>query len=221
MECYFGGIKPVMRKGLAIFNLALLGMALGSAAPRSLCAQQSKMPDPWQGSGKQAWPKPDWLEGTSRRLEKAKTINQPGSEVEMLVARTSELLDQAKQARENQFRSGRLLMAANALLDAADRIFWARKAERTRQDQDFWGAGFILQGCYFRVRQANYFAELSGDKGSEQYVTLSRSLYQQGRSAYDAREYQRARLLGDASSSVVFALECIAQATTPDPHIYK
>ncbi|MDR1726723.1 MAG: hypothetical protein LBT74_02135 [Acidobacteriota bacterium] len=121
----------------------------------------------------------------------------------------------------DQFRYGRYIAAAGSLMDAADRVRWARRGEPKPEEFDFWGAGFILQGCYFRVRQANYFADMSGARKSEQYVELASSLYQQGRSAYDAKEYSRARLYGDASSSVVFALECLAQAATPDPHIYK
>ena len=87
----------------------------------------------------------------------------------------------------------------------------------TPQEQDFWGAGFMLPGCYFRVRQAEFFASLSGEKNSEQYVTWSKSFYQQARVAFDAHEYQRARLYGDASSFIVFALECIAQANVQMP----
>jgi hypothetical protein len=210
-----------MKKSLLIPALCILGLALCILAPTPLHAQQSKMPDPWQGAGKSPWPKMDWLEGTAKRLEKSKTISPQSSEIETLHARTGDLLEQARQAREDQFRSGRFLAAANALMNAIDRIHWVRKADNTPQDQDFWGAGFVLQGCYFRVRQADYFASQSGAKNVEQYITLSRSLYQQGRSAYDAKEYQRARLMGEASSFIVFALECIAQTAMPNPHIYK
>jgi hypothetical protein len=86
------------------------------------------------------------------------------------------------------------------------------------EEGDFRRAGFVLQGGYFRIRQANYFANISGDKKSGQDVRLAARLYQQGRSAYDAKEYGRARLLGDAAAAVVFALECMAQAAT-DPRI--
>jgi hypothetical protein len=206
---------------LSVLVIGILGVALGILAPTRLYAQQSKMPDPWQGGGKPPWPKMDWLEGTAKRLEKAKSISPQNSEIETLNARTVDLLEQARQAREDPFRSGRYLAAANALMDAIDRINWMRKADNTPQDQDFWGAGFVLQGCYFRVRQVDYFAGQSGAKNADQYITLSRSLYQQGRSAYDAKEYQRARLMGEASSFIVFALECIAQTAMHNPHIYK
>lgn len=211
----------MMKKFPLIPALYILGLALCIMAPTHLHAQQSKMPDPWQGTGKSPWPKMDWLEVAAKRLEKTKALNPQSSEMETLHARAADLLEQARQAREDQFRSGRFLAAANALMDAIDRIHWMRKVDNTPQDQDFWGAGFVLQGCYFRVRQADYFASQNGKKNAEQYITLARSLYQQGRSAYDAKEYQRARLMGEASSFIVFALECIAQAAMPNPHIYK
>jgi hypothetical protein len=211
----------MMKKLPLIPPLCILGLALCILVSTPLHAQQSKGPDPWQGTGKSAWPKMDWLEITAKRLEKTKALGLQSSEVDTLHAKAADLLEQARQAREDQFRSGRFIAAANALMDAIDRIHWMRKVDNTPQDQDFWGAGFVLQGCYFRVRQADYFASQSGKKNAEQYITLSRSLYQQGRSAYDAKEYQRARLMGEASSFIVFALECIAQTAMPDPHIYK
>ncbi|HSW38444.1 MAG TPA: hypothetical protein VLL97_03005, partial [Acidobacteriota bacterium] len=167
------------------------------------------------------WTHDFWLEATAKRLERAKKTTHSDPDIVFLKTKTSDLVDQAKQWTNNQFRSGRLVMAANALLDAADRIVWSRAVEQRAREKDVWGAGFILQGCYFRVRQADYFAMLSGDKDSGQFVTLSRSLYQQARSAYDAGQFQRARLLGDASSFIVFSLESIAQGVTPDPDIYK
>ena len=211
----------MMKKSSLVPALWFHGLALSVLAPTCLHAQQSKMPEPWQGAGKLPWPKMDWLEGTSKRLEKAKALSQQSSEMETLITRAADLLEQARQAREDQFRSGRYLAAANALMDSIDRIYWSRKVDHTPQEQDFWGAGFVLQGCYFRVRQVDYFASQSGVRNADPYITLSRSLYQQGRSAYDAKEFQRARLMGEASSFIVFALECIAQAAMPDPHIYK
>jgi hypothetical protein len=209
-----------MRKCISASITALLGTALFLLMPVNSYAQQPKFPNPWQFGNKE-WPKMDWLDATTKRLEKSKSITQSGTEFETLYARAAELLDQAKKAKDNQFRFDRLIGAVNSLLDAGDKILWARKIERLTQEKDFWGAGFVLQGAYFRTRQADYFAEVSGETNSEQYVTLSRSLYQQARSAYDANEFQRARLLAEASSFIVFSLECIAQSTIPDPHIIK
>lgn len=202
-------------------KMVILALALAAVSPQApALAQGPKIPEAWL-DGARGWPKVDWMDLTAKRLEKAKGARQPGPEIELLQARAADLLERARSSTDNQFRFERLIGAVNSLLDAADRIAWARKAERTPQEKDFWGAGFVLQGCYFRVRQADYFAALTEDKKSEQVVTLARSLYQQGRGAHDAREYQRARLLADASSLIVFALESIAQATIPDPHIYR
>jgi hypothetical protein len=187
-------------------------------------------PGAWYDHNKK-WP--DLLEETSKRFELAKSSRkaddknnkaddkadkQAGKECDLIFLRVSKLLEQAKEARENPFRFERLLYASNALLNAGDFISWSRKTNPTPQDKDFWGAiGMALQGCYFRVQQADFFAPLSGEKNSEQYTKLARSLYQQARGAYDAHDYQKAKNLADASESIVIALESIAQAAIPMP----
>ncbi len=140
-----------------------------------------------------------------------------------MYSRAAELLEKARSSRDNYFRFERFIAATNSLLEASDRILWARKIDHAPQEQDYWGAGLFLPGCYFRVRQADFFASLIGEKTMEQYVTWTKTFYQQARGAFDAREYQRSRLLADASSFMVLALECIAQATVqmPDTPIIK
>jgi hypothetical protein len=213
-------LRLILHKWILI--LALTGFAVLPGLPAFAVSevQQPKSPEGWPPRDIK-WP--DWLEETGKRIEKAKKITQPGPEIEFLNARASELLEKAKQSRDNPFRSGRFIFAANAVLDAGDRILWARKLERGAQEQDYWnGIGMLLQGCSFRVRQADFFASLIGDRSTDQYIAWSKNFYQQARSAYEAREYQKAKLLGEASSSIVWALECIAQATVPsDPPITK
>jgi hypothetical protein len=202
-----------------VFVLFLLGMAIGILASPNSYSQQPKIPYGWQ-PGDKKWP--DWLDETAKRLEKSKSLGPSTPEIEFLHARASELLERAKLSRENYFRFGRYIAATNALLEAGDKLFWLRKIERVPQEQDYWDAGPVLQFCHFRVKQADFFAPRSGEKNSDQYVIWSRSLYQQARSANDAREYQRARLLGDASSFIVLALEFIVQAAfMPDAPIPK
>jgi hypothetical protein len=188
-------------------------------------------PGAWYDTNKK-WP--DLLEATSKRLDlakssikaEAKSNKQAGKECDFIFPRVSKLLEQSKDARENPFRFERLLYASNALLNASDFISWSRKRNPMPQDKDFWGAiGMAIQRCYFRVQQADFFAPLSGEKNSEQYTKLARSLYQQARGAYDAHDYQKAKSLADASESIVIALESIAQAAIPipkpPPHIPK
>ena len=203
-----------LKNRISIIAFLCFGGISGMGAYAAPDPQQSRAPEMWR-PGEVKWP--DWVEEATKRLEKAKGISQSSPELEFLTARAFELLERAKSSRENYFRFGRFIAATNALLEASDRIVWLRKIERTPQEQDFWGAGLFLPGCYFRVRQAEFFASMIGEKNMDQYVTWSKSLYQQARGALDAREYQRARMLGDASSFLVFALECIAQATVQMP----
>jgi hypothetical protein len=158
----------------------------------------------------------------------AKTLgwqsSQPDATVEMLFlhARASEMLERAKQARGNNFQFDSLVGATLNLLRAAEYVSLARKSNQM-DDDDKRGAAMLLQKCYFRVQQADFFAGLSAEKESKGYLTYSRSLYQQARSAYDARQYDRAQLFGDAASMIVTALENIAHSTLriPDPPVIK
>ncbi len=146
----------------------------------------------------------------------------PGIENAFLHARAADLLERTKQAKANNFQFDRLSRAVESLLRASERIFGAQKATQI-DDDDRRNAAEFLQRCYFRVQQADYFAGLSGEKDTKKYVTYTRSLYQQARSAYDVRQYDRAQMLGDASSLIVAALENIAHASLniPDPPVIK
>ena len=229
MRSVFSVIKQYMRKHL-LNTIAICGIISGILFSGILYAQtspksQPKPPVPWP-EVKKPWPKQqDWLPDAEKRLETLKSITTPdatNAEFKKLLEHAMELIDQAKSSKDNQFQQRRRMLAADAMMNAADRVMMTLKAKPSSDENDLRRADFILRGCYFRVRQANYFAGISGDKKSDQYVKLASSLYQQGRSAYDAKEYGKARLLGEASTSVVFALECIAQASAPSPpHIYK
>ena len=212
--------------------LVICGIISGILFCESLYAQtpSPKPPKPskppvQRQEAKKTWPKQqDRLAGAEKRLEALNGITQPeagNADFKKLLEYATELIDQANSSKDNQFQHRRRLLAAGAMMDAADRVLLTLKPGRNSDENDLRRSGFVLQGCYFRVRQANYFAGISGDKKSDQYVKFASSLYQQGRSAYDAKEYGKARLLGEASTSVVFALECMAQAATPDPHVYK
>ncbi len=165
------------------------------------------------------WPDPGLLEASikdaGKKIDLIKDLSKPGPDIEFLQARASDLLKRSTQERENFFKCERLLNATNALLDAAYGLYSSRKTDHV--PLDFWNVSRALPGVHFRVQQAGFFANMSGEKNSEQYITLARSVYQQARSAYDAHEYQKAKYLADASWSIVTALESIAQATIPPP----
>jgi hypothetical protein len=130
--------------------------------------------------------------------------------------RASILLERTRQARE-PYQFDRLRRATDALLEATQRIESEESEDHDEDDQE--KAARTLQRHYFRVQQAEYFASMSGESDAALYVPRCRSLYQQARSAYDARQFDRARRLGEAASLVVGALENLAQAAVrvPDP----
>jgi len=146
----------------------------------------------------------------------------PSPENLFLNARAGDLIEQARQAEGNSFQFDRLASAAENLMRASERISAAAKATRV-DDNERRDASMLLQKCYFRVQQAEYFAGISRVKDAKKYVGHTRSLYQQARVAYDARQYDRAQMLGDAASLIVMALENIAHASLriPDPPIIK
>lgn len=207
--------------------LALTGVALAQAVPFG--AQfpqrgprgQSDQGGP-EGRGWSEREKQDRLDRLTKSLAWWVNSPDPGVENVFLHSRATDLLERTKQARGNNFQFDQLARAVEALLRASERIFGAQKATKIDDDDKRHAAEF-LQRCYFRVQQADYFAGLSGEKDTKKYVTYTRSLYQQARSAYDARQYDRAQMLGDASSLIVAALENIAHASLniPDPPVIK
>jgi len=201
-------------------------LALASAFPGN-----AMQPEARHGQrGQRGYDSRDWTEGRKQEgLEfLAKVYDQrvkqpePGPENIFLHLRASELIDRMKQPQANNFQFDRLFRATDSLLRASERIMQARK-NGSIDDDERRDAALFLQRCYFRVQQAEYFAGVSGEKEAKQYVSHTRGLYQQARSAYDAHQYSKARMLGDASSLIAAALENIAQASLriPDPPIIK
>jgi hypothetical protein len=225
-DSIFGAIVFTARflKRTAMVLLALAGTATSMAARADILIPQRG------GRGQKEWDRREWtehdkqemLDRLGKMLSWGMNVPDPGPEIAFLHARASELLERTKQARANNFQFERLARATDALLGASQRIFVSRKASQI-DENDKRNAAEFLQRCYFRVQQAEYFADLSGEKEAKQYVLYTRSLYQQARSAYDARQYDRAQMLGDASFMIVTALENIAQALLriPDPPVIK
>ena len=199
--------------------LAMVGTVPAQQTPPPKNVWEQRKP-PGRG-----WPehsRQERLDFLAKMLAWQTNLPDPCPESTFLHARAAELLERARQARTSDFQFDRLADATDDLLRASDRIVRSRKAVQI-DDNEKRDAAVFLQRCYFRAQQAAYFAELSGEKESKQYVTYARSLYQQSRSAYDARQYDRAQMLGDASSLIVSALEDIAHASlrVPDPPVIK
>jgi len=152
----------------------------------------------------------------SKKLSRRLAMPGPAPDSVFLNQRASVLLERTRKTRD-PYQFDRLRRATDALLEATQRIE-SREGEDNDED-DRAKAARTLQRHYFRVQQAEYFAAMSGEPDAALYVPHCRSLYQQARSAYDARQFDRARRLGDAASLVVGALENLAQAAVrvPDP----
>ena len=229
MERGFSAIKLFMETPSKCFSILICGIIGGILFCSNLYAQVMPWPPPkppvQRPEAKKPWlNQQDWFKVTQKRFESLNgvtTTDAENADFKNIMEYIADLIEQAKSSKDNQFQYSRRLAAANAMMDAADRILLTQKPQRPPEENDSRAAGFILQGCYFRVRQADYFAGISRDKKSSQYVRLASSFYQRGRSAFDAKEYGKALLLGDASTSIVRALEYMAQAATPDPLFYK
>ncbi len=211
-------LKRFSMRKIALLALAFfLGTAAWVASPYSHAGQRGRGDREWSGRSKQ-----DRLDYLDRMLSRQMENSEPEPEVAFLRARASELLERAKLAMEKNFQFDRLAAAVDNLLRSADKITTARKSDRM-DDRNRRETALLLQKCYFRVQQATYFADLGKEKEAEQYVTYTRSLYQQARSAYDSKLYDRAQLLGESSSLIVMALENIAHASMriPDPPVIK
>ncbi len=157
------------------------------------------------------------IDELSRQLARRMAIVQPSEESTFLNARASALIERMRSAQED-YRFDRLRRSADALLEASERIYESREPE-DKDDDDREKSARSLQRYYFQVQQAEYFSGMSLEPDGPTYVKHARSLYQQARSAYDARHYDRARHLGEAAALLVTALEYLAQAAvrTPDP----
>ncbi len=220
-----------MRKPSVLVKSSLL-LALLTGISTVLLAQAMYFPPSPQrgdwdqrGRGSRSTTEAD-KQATVERLGKMLTwranSDDTSAEAVFLCARANEILERLKLTKGNNFQFDQLANATESLLRAGDLIFRARRTNRL-DENDKRDAALSLQSRYFRMLQADYFADLSGEKEAKQYVTYSRSLYQQARSAYDAHLYDRAQMMGDASSLIVMALENLAHASLriPDPPVIK
>jgi len=153
---------------------------------------------------------------TAKRLEQTKNISQPGRRLSSWYPHIR-FDGWAKQSRENDFRFGRLINAANALLNACDGILWARKTEKTPQESDFWAWPHVAKRVLFPDTAGGFLCALEPREKLRTIRDVGTNSLSAGAGAYDAREFTRAKSLADASGSIVFALESIAQANAPAP----
>lgn len=152
------------------------------------------------------------IQELARALARRAAYPSPGEEQKFLHGRAAALLERLKVNVPDAYVFGRVSRAVDDLLEASEEIQESREPERAAKPGEREETARELQRNYFRVQQAEYFAALSGESDAAAYVKHARALYQQGRSAFDAQQYRRARKLAEAAALVVGALERLAQA---------
>ena len=158
------------------------------------------------------------IEELSQKLSRRLAMSKPSEEHAFLHERAAALIERLKKSRNDEYVFDRLARAANSVLEASERIFDSL-AQDDNEDDTKEKAARNLQRYYFRLQQADYFGNMSGDPDWKTFARHSRMLYQKARSAFDAGSYRKAKKLGEASSYLVGALENLAQAAVrvPDP----
>lgn len=157
------------------------------------------------------------LHGLRKQLARRSASPSLSEEQQFLHGRAAALLDRLKPPVQDRYAFDRITSAVENLLEASEEISESRERESRSEPDEHEKATRDLQRYYFRLQQAEYFAALCGENDAAMYVKHSRALYQQGRSAYDARQYPRARKLAEAAALVVGALERLAQARLSGP----
>jgi hypothetical protein len=164
--------------------------------------------------------KAESLRDASQRLKRLSGRSGLSGEETFLHGQASALLERCRQAPAGSYLFDRLEDTLDSLLDAGEDLLEAGRnaPDRSESLEDARRrTARDLEQTYFRVQQGDYFARQSQEKNASEYVRTARRLYQLARSAYDAKEYRRARDLAGASSEVINALEGLAQAAVPIP----
>jgi hypothetical protein len=160
------------------------------------------------------------------RRESAKLERFSAARVEpdrmYLHTQASALLAEAKQNRNNSYRADRLAQAAGDLLDASERLAelaGPRNHDHDDENEERQRLARRLERAYFRLQQAEYFANQSAHSRAREIIRNAKMHYQHARKAYDSQQYGRSGLFASACFDLVDALEKLAQAQVrvPDP----
>jgi hypothetical protein len=153
------------------------------------------------------------------RLSRLTSVPNLVQENRFLHDQASSLLERSRQAPAGSYLLDRLESAIDDLLDASEHIRESAQDRpvRNADPEENRRIARDLERTYFRITQGDYFARQSQESNAGEYVLTARRLYQQARASYDAADYRRARLLGQAAHEVISGLESLAQAAVPVP----
>jgi hypothetical protein len=157
----------------------------------------------------------DHIQKVRRHLEE---INPTNQDCEMLLAVARHNLDRAEEkAHANDlFVADRLAAASDAFMHAAEHPLHLEEGPKgPRPDAEEISSH--LQRVYFRLQQADFFAQTSGDENAKQLPDLARKFYERSLQAYDKNDWFGADEFAKSADDTIRGLENLAQSAAPPP----
>jgi hypothetical protein len=201
--------------------VVLLFCILNFAWAEPLWSQQGPPPPPSPPRGR---PGPlrldaraidDHIQKVRHHVEEIKPKDQ---DCDMLLAVARHSLDKAEEKTQanDLFAADRLVAASDAFIHAAEHpLHLEEDPKRPRPDAQEIASH--LQRVYFRLQQADYFAQTSGEENAKQLPGLARKFYEKSLQAYDKNDWFGADEFAKSADDTIRGLENLAQSAAPPP----
>lgn len=162
--------------------------------------------------------KRDELRDLAARLRKLRNRSPVLAQQQPLYTYTDGLLEEAESAPAGSYLLGRLLKAADSLLDAGYELD-AVKGQKPDKDDNRDRTARDLTDSYFRVKQGDYYASQARQRWARALPPMAQHFYQLARREYDRGANTLARRYAEAARELISALEALAQAAVrvPEP----
>lgn len=200
-----------MSPARSVLLLLISGAILAQLPPPA----HRPIPPPPPGLGPGPGPPPPG--GSAGVRKKLAEVRPTGATENKLLALARTYLERSdRMAAANRFASGRDLVAADALVHAAEHQ--QHIAEQTGPDPPPRDEiARHLEHVYFRLQQADYFVRQSADTNAKVLAEFARQYYQAALRAQDRSEPRVADECAKSADDVMRALESLAQASVPPP----
>jgi hypothetical protein len=190
-----------------VLPLLVTGLILAQLPP----SPPGRGPAPPVGPGPRS---PGGSPPVRRKLTEVRPASQ--TEEKLLVLARSYLERSDHVEIKNRFASDRDLVAADALVNAAEHqqhVLQAAGPGPPSRDE----IARHLERVYFRLEQADYFANQSADPNAKRIAEFARQYYQSALRAQDRSESRRADECAKSADELMRALESLAQAAVSPP----
>lgn len=200
-----------MSPARSLLLLLISGAMLAQLPPPAHRPIPPPPPGPGPGPGP---PPPGGSAGVRKKLVE---VRPTGAAENKLLALARTYLERSDRiAGINRFASGRDLIAADALVHAAEhQQHIAEQTEPGPPQKD--EIARHLERVYFRLQQADYFVRQSADPNAKVLAEFARQYYQDALRAQDRSESRVADECAKSADDVMRALESLAQASVSRP----